>query len=76
MAATSKCTFIAGHFDGHGEVEAMHDVPSSNAASGLHQMPLEAAIGLLLVAAARATANKTSIKNLPTLLAILMAVTV
>ena len=57
-------------------IEAMHVTLPKAAWPGLHQMPLEAAIRRLLCIApmaARVTANKTLIKNVPTLLAVLMA---
>ena len=78
---TNKCTSIAGHFDGHAKAlkQYMRHCPMQHVHdyTGSHYMP---PLGnyLLHIApvAARATANKTIITNVPTLLGVLMAVTV
>jgi hypothetical protein len=77
-AMMNKCTSIVGHFDGHGgaleqcrqhsPMQHVQGYPES------HWMPQSGNYLLRIApAAARATANKTTTKNRPTLLAILMA---
>ena len=52
MAAANECTSVVGHFDGHGGAPVRYEVHCPilpNAAwPGLHQKPLDAAIGWLL----------------------------
>jgi hypothetical protein len=76
--AKNKCTFIAGHFNGH--VSALeqyrrhHPVRHVQGYPGSYWMlPLGNYLLRIAPAAARATANETTTKNGPTLLAILMA---
>jgi hypothetical protein len=75
---TNKCTSIAGHFDGHVEAlkQYMRHCPMQHVQgyTGSHWMLPSGNYSLRIApAAARATANKTTMQNAPTLLAVLMA---
>ena len=77
----NECTSVVGHFDGHGgatvrycahrPMEEVQDFYKS------HQLPPSGNYSFCIApAAARATANKTTMQNTPPLLAILMAMVV
>ena len=71
MVTKSKCASVAGNFDGH--VDALKQCTSLEATS--HWTLSSGDFSLRIApAAARATINKMTMKNKPTLLAILMAV--
>jgi hypothetical protein len=78
---TNKCTSSAGHFDGHSNAPEGYrwhrPMRHVQGYSGSHWM-LPSGNYLLHIApaAARATANKTTTKNVPKRLAILMAMVV
>jgi hypothetical protein len=77
----NECTSIVGHFDGHGsgpeQCRRHHPMQYVQGYPGSHWMlPLGNYSLCIAPAAARATANETTIKNGSTLLAILMAVAV
>ncbi len=74
----AKTASVAGHFDGHGEVlkRYMWHLPMQHVQgyTGSHRTRPSRNYSLRIVsAAARATANKTKMQNLTTLLTILMA---
>jgi hypothetical protein len=74
----NKCTSITGHFGGHASMlkQYRQHCPMQHVQGypGSHWMPPSGDYSLgIAPAAARATANKTTIKNAPTLLAISMA---
>jgi len=79
VAGTTECTSIAGHFDSHGSATVQYIqyhpmMQHVQGYTGSHWTPL---LGGYLIriapAAATATANKSSMKNVPILLVILMA---
>jgi len=76
VAAANECPSVAGHFDGHGEAlkRYMQHLPVQHVQgyTGSHRTPPSR----IASAAARATANKTKMKNVSTLLTILMAIAV
>ncbi len=78
MTMASKCSSIVGHFDGHGgapeQYKAHCPMQYVQGYSGSHWMPPSGNY-LLRIApeATRATANKTTTKNVPKRLAILMS---
>jgi hypothetical protein len=78
-AATSKCASVAGHFDGHAEAlkQFMWYCPMQHVQGyiGSH-WTLPSVDYLLRIApvAAMATINKTTMQNVPSLLAISMAI--
>jgi hypothetical protein len=78
---TSKCISIAAHFEGLADALEQyrwhHSIRHTHCYSGSHWMPPSGDYSLRIApAAARATANRTTTKNGPTLLAILMAAAV
>ena len=80
-AVTSKCTSITGHFDGHADALKRymqhHPMQHGQGYTGSHCTPPSGNYLLCIAsAAARVTANKASIKNVPTLMALLMAMAV
>jgi hypothetical protein len=77
----STCSSIVGHFDGHGGPPVQYKVhrPMQHVQgySGSHWMlPLGNYLLCIAPVAARATANETTKKNVPTRLANLMAMAV
>jgi len=77
-AATSKCVSIAGHFDGHAEVlkQSTWHCPMQHVqgSSGSHwTLPSGNYSFRIALAAAMATYNKTTMQNVPSLLAVSMA---
>ena len=79
MVAANKCTSAVGHFDGHGgalvQYEAHRPMQHDQGFTGSHWMPPSVDYLLHIApAAARATINTTVMQNLPTLLAVLMAI--
>jgi hypothetical protein len=77
----SKCSSVVGHFDGHGGVPEQYRWHCSmrhvQGYPGSHWMPPSGNYSLRIApAAARATANKTTIKNGPSLMAVLRVVVV
>jgi hypothetical protein len=82
MAATSECAFIAGHFDGHADAlkQCTWHCPMQHVqgyTSRSHWMLSLSNYSLHIApATARATINKTTMKNTPTVLAILLVIAV
>jgi len=79
MAAANKCTSIAGHFDGHDSAPVPYGahlpMQHDQGFAGSHWMPPLGDYSLHIApAAARVTANETTMQHVPTLLAISMAV--
>jgi hypothetical protein len=79
LATTSKCASVAGYFDGRAEVlkRYMRHRPMQHVHSyiGSHwALPLGNYLFRIAPAAAMATINKTTMQNVPSLLAILMAI--
>ncbi len=78
---TNECTSISCHFDGHVDVWVQccsyPPIQRVQGYLGSHwKLPMGNYLLCITPAAARATENKTTTKNGPTLLAILMAVAV
>jgi hypothetical protein len=77
--ATNKCTSVAGNFDGHAEAlkQYMRHCPMQHVQSysGSHWMLPSGNYSLSIASvAARVTANKTTMQNVPSLLAVSMAI--
>ncbi len=77
----NECPFVAGHFDGHGEALKQHMrhllMQHVQGYTRSHWTPPSGNYSLRIAsAAARATANKTKMKNVSTLLTISMAIAV
>ncbi len=81
MAAANKCNSVAGHVDGHAgalkQYGVHHPIQHVQAYSGSHwTLPSGDCSLHITLAATRATINNTTMQNVLTLLAILMAVAV
>ena len=79
MAAANKCTSVPGHSDGHGgalmRYGAHCPMQHDRGFTRSHWMPPPGDYSLRIAsAAARATANKTTMYYVPTLMAILMVI--
>jgi len=79
VVATNECTSIAGHFNGYAEELEQYMrhclMQHIQGYSGSHWTPPSGDYSLHIAsAAARATAKKSSMTNVPTLMAILMAI--
>ena len=78
-AATNKCTYVAGHFDGHAEALKRYirhrPMQHVQGYSGSHWMPPLSNYSLCITpVAARVTANNTKMLYVPTLMDVLMAI--
>jgi len=80
VAAANECTSAVGYFDGHGgapvQYEAHPPMQHDQGFTGSHWTPPSGDYSLRITpAAARVTINTMIMQNVPTLLAVLMAIT-
>jgi hypothetical protein len=76
----NKCTSVAGNFNGHGgalmQYGAHRSTQHDQGFTGSHRTPPSSNYSFRIApAATRATINTTIMQHLPTLLAVLMAIT-